>query len=193
MRPEIGDILCADGTFVKPADWAMVSDKTAKGVVFWVDLAAPSAGLAVALKDATATEVKWSTKSQDIPNFPNTSNSYVALEDYEGKAHTDALRLLSPDDYPAVHAISEADYAAGWYLPATGELMLLCAKHKAVNAAIEAIIAKNPACAQRFLRRDYWASNSEGSANAWFIRMNGSTNRGRKHIKEAWVRAIIAF
>ena len=84
----IGDILCTDGSTVKPAQFAS-SGKTAEGIVFYVN-ASDSEGWAVAL-DNQSSSIKWSSEylyGIDLPNLPNFEDARAAMHDLNGYANT---------------------------------------------------------------------------------------------------------
>lgn len=125
-----GDILCTDGSIVKPGVFG-ASGKTAKGVVFYVD----STGLhgwAVHLHDQ-ATGVNWcgsSSYSVYGANIPGVSDfdpfrSEGVYPDLKGYANTQALWAAGDSTtYPAAHCV---DFPNGWYLPDIGQLEKLFA------------------------------------------------------------------
>lgn len=73
----IGDILCTDGSTVKPEQFAL-SGKTAKGIVFYVD-DTHLHGWAVHLYYQGST--LWSPVSYDIPDLPNYKTFREAINE----------------------------------------------------------------------------------------------------------------
>ncbi len=119
----IGDILCTDGSTVKPEQFA-ASGKTAEGIVFHVD-ANDAHGWAVALYDQ-ASSINWNSSGfygYDITELPNYENARVAIHDLNGYHNTDIIRNQGfPSDFPAAWAV---DFDNGWYLPSAGQLRYL--------------------------------------------------------------------
>ena len=190
--PAIGDILCADGTFVAPGQWATATGKIAKGVVFYVNLQMPTRGLAIALKDLG--RYQWSSKDKgDVPSLPNMQTRKVALRDVAGRANTRALRAMPAADYPAAHAISTDDWTAGWYLPAAGELRLLYARYPQVATALGYIEIRDRGSTS-VLNDVYWSSTEFGTSYAWIVTRHMRAYNGC-YIKSYswWVRPVLAF
>ena len=113
----IGDILCTDGTTVKPAAFPS-SGKTAEGIVFYVDQNGQE-GWAVNL-NCDAININWVSpehyeEGYDIPILPNHETSRSALFDLDGYSNTAAIRMTNgPEWYPAAWSV---DFDNGWYLP----------------------------------------------------------------------------
>ena len=189
---EIGDIWCTDGSFVKPADWATATGKTAKGVVFWVDPASPTHGLACALKDAGTG--KWClNNTTDVPTLTNVTGFEDALGDMAGQANTQALRALTPaTDYPAANLISAADIAAGWYMPAIGELNLLYTHYAQVAPALQKVVDRDAGTATTMNNNFYWSSMECSASAAWSIDGDGYLGNSLK-VYVGSVRAVAAF
>ena len=189
--PEIGDILCTDGSFVPPAQWADATNKTAHGVVFWVNPSIPTKGLAVALKDLG--NLPYSTKEEDVPSLLNKQTREAALHDFDGRANTAILRALPKADYPAAHAISDAEWDNGWYLPALGELRLLYAHYAMVEPAIKAIAARNNGLSSTMRNRVYRSSTEYDKEYAWFVYSHGASAYESSKRFEFGARAVLAF
>lgn len=186
-KPEIGDILCTDGTFVAPHQWSAATSKTAKAVVFYVNSKNPTKGLAVALKDLG--RYQWSTNvKEDVAALPNKMR-----DDLSGRANTKALRAMPAADYPAAHAISAADWAAGWYVPSAGELRLLYAQYSRVVAALGYIETRNRGTTS-VLNDVYWSSTENGTSSAMIVTHYDRAYAG-PYIKTYswWVRPVLAF
>ena len=186
-KPEVGDILCTDGTFVAPHKWASATTKTAKAVVFYVNSKTPNKGLAVAIKDLG--RFQWCTNDkEDVAALPNN-----VKRDFAGRANTKALRAMPAADYPAAHAISAADWAAGWYIPATGELRLLYDQYARVVAALDHIEARNRGTTS-VLNDVCWTSSECSTHSAYIVTRHDRAYRG-PYIKTYswWVRPVMAF
>lgn len=186
-KPEVGDILCTDGTFVAPHKWASATTKTAKAVVFYVNSKTPNKGLAVAIKDLG--RFQWCTNDkEDVAALPNN-----VKRDFAGRANTKALRAMPAADYPAAHAISAADWAVGWYIPATGELRLLYDQYARVVAALDHIEARNRGTTS-VLNDVCWTSSECSTHSAYIVTRHDRAYRG-PYIKTYswWVRPVMAF
>lgn len=133
----VGDILCTDGTFVKPSAWSSDLGKTAMGVVFYVDNSGEH-GWAVHLHDQE-TYAAWSPSSHyvDIPTLDNYANAREAIMDLDGYGNTQ--KILEATDLatcPAAHAV---DFANGWYLPSAGQMRLLFSELIKVDNALQLV------------------------------------------------------
>lgn len=133
----IGDILCADGTTVKPSEYP-ASGKTAEGIVFYVDNT-DAHGWAVALKNQSSS-IQWSSfylYGYDIPGLPNYEDARAAMHDLNGYANTGIIRNEgSSADFPAAWSV---DYNNGWYLPSAGQLRYLFSIIPEINASLQTV------------------------------------------------------
>ena len=167
----IGDILCTDGSTVRPEQFAS-SGKTAEGVVFFVDSDSRQ-GWAVSL-ECQAANTHWVTQAHyeewyDIPMLENYEYSREALYDLDGYNNTDIIRSTHGADwYPAAWSV---DFGHGWYLPAAGQLRWLIAYINEINASLAAVngemfVYDHP--------RWYWSSTERTGAHAVVISQTGS-------------------
>ena len=165
----IGDILCTDGSTVKPEQFAS-SGKTADGIVFHVD-ATDSSGWAVALNNQSSS-IQWCTYySYDIPNLPNISNARVAMHDLNGHSNTGIIRTEGNEQlFPAAWAV---DYDNGWYLPSAGQLRYLYSYAPEINASLQVV----GGTALPYQSNNYWWSSTEISPYHTFD-MNTGGNLG---------------
>lgn len=192
QTPEIGYILCKDGSFVNPDDWQTTNDKTPIGVVFWLDPNTPDKGIAVALNDAG--ETKWSTNTTDISDLPNLTNQKQAFADYNGKTNTATLRALQPaTDYPAVHAITQAGYSTDFYLPSIGELRRLHEQRSIVNKTFKILNEKQAGTATRMFKDYYWSSSEYFGSSAWRVSCDGLIYDLYPKSFSFGVRPVVAF
>ena len=131
----IGDILCTDGSTVRPEQFAS-SGKTADGVVFYVD-ASDSHGWVVSLDDQSSS-IKWSSENNygyDIPDLDNYADARVAMHDLNGQENTSIIRNCgNSSDFPAAWAV---DYDHGWYLPSAGQLRYLYSCAPEINTSLQ--------------------------------------------------------
>ena len=151
----IGDILCTDGSTVKPAQFAS-SGKTAEGIVFYVN-ASDSEGWAVAL-DNQSSSIKWSSEylyGIDLPNLPNFEDARAAMHDLNGYANTGIIRSQgNRNDFPAAWAV---DYNNGWYLPSAGQLRHLYSYAPEINASLQVVGGTS----LPYHSNNYWWSSTE--------------------------------
>lgn len=165
----IGDILCTDGSTVKPEQFAS-SGKTAMGIVFYVDNN-DSHGWAVALQDQVSS-IQWCSNinyGYDIPDLPNYVTARTAMHDLNGLQNTLSIRNSgSSTDFPAAWAV---DYDNGWYLPSAGQLRYLYSYYPEINTSLQIIGGVT------FPMNDekYWWSSTELSGyHAYDMNMGGS-------------------
>lgn len=170
----VGDILCTDGTTVKPADYAN-SGKTAMGVVFYVDNTGAH-GWAVHLHYQHI-GVEWTTPMSafmDIPTLTNYSTSRTAINDFDGYNNTIKIRNAgNAATYPAAYAV---DFGNGWYIPAAGQLRQLFNEIVEVRASLQ-IVGGDVLS----LDSSHWSSTEAGSNNVWDVRDRGTVYRNSKH------------
>ncbi len=160
----VGDILCSDGSTVKPSAYA-ASGRTAIGVVLYVNDSGH--GWAVNLHEDG--EYVWSTTiSGNIPGAIIHDSALEAIADYNGSYNTYAIRSVSNTSlYPAAMAV---DYANGWYLPASGQLYLMYPLMPILNESL-ALCGGTPF---NLNSSWYYCSSSVASArNMWSLDHNG--------------------
>jgi hypothetical protein len=163
----VGDILCTDNSIVKIADWP-VSDKTAMGIVFYVDNTGEH-GWAVHLHDQ-ATSVHWTPYDliTDVSTLTNYINARDAIMDIDGYSNTQII--LNAGDatrYPAAYAV---DFANGWYLPAAGQVRLLYGEMVTMNSSLQVVEGT------QFSMDTYsshWSSTERGYDIAWGVNAQG--------------------
>ena len=190
----IGDILCTDGSTVKPEQFAS-SGKTAEGIVFFVDHNSRE-GWAVSL-EFQATNTNWVTSEYydemyDIPLLENFEYSREAMYDLDGYNNTDIIRSTHGADwYPAAWCV---DFDHGWYLPAAGQMRWMVAYLNEINASLAVVhgtmfVYDHP--------RWYWTSTERTEAHAVVISQTGGVGNYPKwnYIGEyeIGVRAIKTF
>lgn len=162
----IGDIVCTDGSIVKPADWPC--GKTAKGIVFYVDDTGQH-GWIIHLQDQATGVINWSTEHQDIPSLTNCPTPRVALTDFDGYGNTQKIRAYgNAMRYPAAYAV---DFDNGWYLPAMGQLRILYGYLIQVNASL-ATVGGTLFGMNAYWR--YWSSTEYNANDAGYVHNYGS-------------------
>ncbi|MBQ3710706.1 MAG: T9SS type A sorting domain-containing protein [Bacteroidales bacterium] len=169
----IGDILCTDGSTIRPEQFAS-SGKTAEGVVFYVDNSGQQ-GWAVNLH-VDANDIDWVNELYyydgfDIPDLPNLEYSRDDLFDLDGYQNTAIIRAAHGADwFPAAWAV---DFDHGWYLPSAGQLRWLIAYANEVNASMT-VVHGTP-----FTHTDpdrwYWSSTEQDAMHAIVVSEGGST------------------
>lgn len=167
----VGDILCTDGTIVKPSDF-LASGKTAMGVVYYVD-ATGIHGWAVHLHDQ-AERVCWSNNTDyDVPGVSNVDNFHTANQypDFSGYVATQSLWAAGDSiAYPAAHCV---DFPNGWYLPDIGQLEILYTEMPMLTPSLQVAGGEPfPTNSSWY----YWAATEADHENpgyAWHLESNG--------------------
>ena len=164
----IGDVLCTDDTTLDP-DSFLVSDKEAKGVVFFVDKTGVH-GRAVALGQSTG-GIAWADDylvyegnpiydlHSQVHSLTQAATVLQAMEDFNGRGNTAEILRTARNAYYSQETYAEAAYfchyydhstmtvgtdSLGWYLPAAGELYWISATRPEVNSTIEKLQSKYP-------------------------------------------------
>ena len=189
----IGDILCTDGSTIRPNDFAS-SGRTAEGIVFYVNESGQ--GWAVSL-DCQAVNINWVTSEHyydmyDIPGLDNLEHSREALYDLDGYSNTAIIRdAHGADWYPAAWSM---DFDNGWYLPAAGQMRWMMAYINEINASLAIVngtmfVFDHP--------RWYWTSTERTEAHALVISQTGAVGNYPKYNYigeyEIGVRAVKSF
>lgn len=184
----VGDILCTDGSIVKPSAWP-VNGKTAMGIVFYVDNTGEH-GWAVHLHNQGA-NIRWTPYElrTDIPTLDNFTNSHDAITDMDGYSNTQNLRAAGGNTlFPAAYAV---DFANGWYLPAAGQLRLLVAEALTMNNSLQIVNGT------RFSLNTIWgcwSSTEAYSGFAWQVNHLGNvTAIDKNSTSNTVVRSIRNF
>ena len=176
----VGDILCTDGSWVSPGDYA-ASGKTALGVIFQVDDSGMH-GWAVNLHD-DCTSCIWGGYG-DIPTLPNSG-----ISDTAGYSNTQIIRNAgNASAYPAAWAV---DFGNGWYLPAIGQLNTLYGVRGTVNPSLTT--AGGTVLGSGAGSWFYWSSTESDSYSAWYLSYSGSLTGTSKYITNYRVRGVRAF
>ena len=179
----VGDILCTDGSVVKPSDWP-VAGKTAMGVVFYVDNTGEH-GWAVHLQNQ-GTTIKWGGYGSIISTMTSYTVARTAVTDMAGYSNTVKIRAAgNATTYPAAWAV---DIANGWYLPAAGQLQLLLSEYLTINSTLQIV---NGA---QFGNGYYWPSTQKNSTEAWSNTVGGGIHTISKNNQADYrVRSIRDF
>ena len=180
----IGDILCTDGSIVKPSAWP-VAGKTARGVVFYVD-STNAHGWAMHLQDQ-ATSVTWGNYQVDIPDLPNYSGTDIP-DDINGYSNTQTIRATgSAITYPAAWAV---DFDDGWYLPAAGQLSVMSTVIMFVNPTLS-LVEGQPLPVDDYYT--YWSSTECSATYAWRLENTNGVWGYHKQIMTSRVRSVCTF
>lgn len=196
----IGDILCTDSSFVKPADWP-AAGKTAMGIVFYVDNT-DEHGWAISLNEYT--NLKWSPlwPPLDVAGPDNNYETHIeAIHDVDGYSNTQIIRNtpIPPDYWPqnpqsAFPAAWAVDFDNGWYLPALGQLRIMYATWPFLNESLQIVggtpFPINPASDSEL---NYWSSTEQDANSAYYIRYDGCITVGQELSVSIKVRSVRNF
>ena len=156
----VGDILCTDGTWVSPSDYA-ASGKTAMGVIFHVD---DSGYHGWAVNPSEYGVMAWGGYGTDIPTLPNSGETDTA-----GYSNTQIIRSFGDaSTYPAAWWV---DFNNGWYLPAARQLLMLYEVRDTVNATLSIIGGTVFGGDGQWW---CWSSTEAGYGTAWALTYQGS-------------------
>ena len=192
-----GDILCTDNSIVKSTDWP-APDKTAKGVVFYVD----SSGLhgwAVALQDLPSYEsnntIRWSYNGVMMGTV-SYETIRSAMSDQNGYAITQLLSQYNLQ-YPHLYLnqattifLTDDESAAGWYLPTIRQLYILFCEKGPVNSSLQT--TGSILWSYEGLTSKYWSS-TERSNKAWCMNYSGTASTALKTFTDAHARFVCDF
>lgn len=176
-----GDILCTDLTIVKPDDWP-VQGKTAKAIVFYVDTTGQH-GWAVHLNNI-------STHDFICPpcNYTGVilhNNPRDAVLDLDGLTNTQQIKdILASHGSDAV--FFNFHFNSGWYLPAAGQLRILCARQNTINSSLQ-VVGGTPLFESStdwtINVHSYWSSSmrdvgdiSSNNNTEWYVSSSGKLN-----------------
>lgn len=181
--PVVGDILCSDGTYVSPTNYAS-SGKTASGVLFWVNNGSIP-GVTddywiVGLTHINRTRIwGYDTLDYPIPNF----TAATAITDYADKINTDTIKTYTVDinNYTVANcAASCRSYATAtaniipigsyWNVPAVGQLPVLKSVLPIINSSLAAVGA-----AQISTSEIIWSSTEESTTHAFAYNLGTDT------------------
>jgi len=182
----IGDILCTDGSIVKPNAYA-ASGKTAEAVVFYVDKTGEH-GWAVDLRNLTY-NLRWSDDiTFDIPTMDNHPTVASALMDFDGYGNTLKMRAAMPD--PTLLAWAP-DISQGWYIPAMGQLeMMICVSEK-INPTLTMLFGNFTGTVSKMVV--YWSSTEAGADKCYTPEHSGWVTTRLKNSGSVGTRAIKDF
>lgn len=180
----IGDIVCTDGSIVKPELYAS-SGKTANGIVFYVD-SSNQHGWAVSLRYQGY--FLWCPYTNDVPSLQNYRKFKDAITDTDGYNNTQKIRQAGDEnEFPAAFSV---DFSSGWYLPAAGQIRFLYGYIPEINSSIA--ITGGDAFE---LTSDWWlwSSTECDSESAWDINYLGDEGHSKKNGHYFLVRQVRNF
>lgn len=160
----IGDILCTDGSTVKPSDWP-VAGKTAYGIVFYVD-GTGEHGWAVHLHNQ-GVDIRWGQQG-DVILLPDYTLARDAIQDLDGYNNTQIIRNAgNASSYDAAYAV---DFPNGWYLPAIGQLSVMVAALDVIDASLAIVGGTQFPTDGSYI---IWSSTESGIAWVWYTYDSG--------------------
>ena len=205
-----GDVLCMDGSVMK-VDSFLHSDKTAKGVVYYVDVTGLH-GKAIALVDAPVEYAIWAigpyTLYQSIHAKTMCPEQKDALYDMDGNGNTMLIKEYAEQNMGMEFAINApAAYycyyydatirginpgeATGWWMPSMGELNLLYGNRVPVNSTLLKLAAYGAEVMNS--GKTYYLSSSEANnSQCWHNDYSGHFATNTKSEKHR-LRATIDF
>ena len=214
-----GDVLCSDGSVLKP-DSFLLSDKTAIGVVYFVESNGVN-GKAIALVDCPE-PIRWAINTatiyRKIHAASKVSNYKDIIYDMDGVANTKAI-LNSASSLTTTDLESYAPAAyfcnyynpftqstdpgneRGWYLPAAGEFNILYGNRTIVNKTLSKLTDRGA----QLLKNDYvyyLVSSEYNDDQCWHLDYSGHITYRQKGLSNStynglpsyyYVRASIIF
>ena len=205
----LGDVLCTDGSVMRPDDYLSSGKTNAMGVVFLVD-ENNGYGRAIALSDANSNSyVVWARSY--YYNIHSTPKSTITepLLDIDGATNTNEIlrtaRLASGTNNTATyapaahyckfynhHTYTTGTDSLGWYLPAGGELRLIHANRVELNKTLTQLYNQDPR--NTLLNKDkYWSSTEYDDNKAWVVFYNGFFHQRNKTDSYYYARPVIQF
>lgn len=164
-----GDILCTDGSIVKPSMWPC--GKTALGVVFYVD-GTHEHGWAMHLQEQ-GVGMAWGN-SANLSNT-NYSTPRTALYDTNGYANTLAMRNNS-----MAYVAGTVDFDNGWYIPAMGQLRAMFTEEPVVNATLQ-LLGGTVMFPNTSSGAYLWSSSEKDGYFAWYLDSGGGVRNQHKN------------
>ena len=166
----------------------LLNGKSAIGVVF-----DGNRNTAIALEGSTSS-LQWSSNRVDVLNLKNYENSTQAIQDFNGKANTAAIKAYnsSLSDFPAAkyayNYTTAGTNVGDWYLPAAGEMHLIYQNKLFLNYTLSKL--GKPELPTNI---DHWSSSEENNTFAFEMYLqNGKTSFEFKDFT-GYVRPVLAF
>ena len=196
---KVGDILCTDFSIVKPENWP-VPDKTAKGIVFYVDSTGQH-GWAVNLHDLAGdffnNSVCWSYGNVLISSMTYTTPR-TAMSDMNGHTITQLLSQYNVQ-HPHLNYLGNAttifltadEFADGWYVPALRQLYIMFCVKSRVDESLQ-LVGETLYNYVDNASTKYWSSTEMSLKKAWFLDYSGTISNQFK-MSGARVRLVCDF
>lgn len=212
---EVGDIVLADNSIIKPQDLTEIADSNFPIAVV-ADLKDNGDALGVGVHRSDA-PLKWA--NEDTVGYVTKFEDIVctkAAADFDGDTDgSDNWKMIcsaaaqdtgnEEENYPAfnfintyaqVHQIT-GDCAYGWYMPSIAELYSIYENRDIINNSLQKIYSLNNNAAMDGLSTTwYWSSSQADSADdyAWFIHyFNGYAGECPKNFTNVNVLAVRIF
>ena len=213
---EIGDIILADGSIVKEADFTTVDSSNV-----------PIAVIAGFKEDGTAFGVgvhrsdeplQWASDDSAgyAANFTDTvctqESDFAFMGDTDGEDNWKAICDQESEDtadagvnYPAFHFVNtyasnynlSGEMASDWYMPSIAELCKIYQNREAVNNSLQHIYRLDEQAAMNGLETNwYWSASQAASSDdyAWFVHyFNGYAGECPKNFTNVHALAVRAF
>lgn len=168
--PKVGDLLCADGSFLRKEELTAVNAMTVKGIVFWIDpeVKEECRGWAVGLELGLKT---WGTLAgKEEITGEACATLEEALADTAGFRHTQAIRSAGEaKTFPAAYLGMEYR-GENWYLPAFRQLKILFAEIGEMEMAYRQLKVYLGSLKNLFGRSLYCSSTEkQGEESVWVL------------------------
>ena len=171
---------------VRVSSWAsyQASGEIAEGVLL------VEGGRHLVIAPTEASSAKWSSKpvsmsdtsgSVQISGVTTTGDRITALNDFAGRANTTAIingstssNVTNTEDYAAgfcnrysrTNANGKGMTAGKWWLPSTGEMVMIWSNFDKINYALSKISG-----ATQLRTNWYWTSTQHSEGHAWYLRL----------------------
>jgi len=184
---------------VKPYKWTAIQTggETSDGVVI-----VEGGKCLVVAPTESASKLNWSSAAISGGGV-TTPDRVTAINDWAGKTNTAAQIAASGSAvtntvsyapgfcnlYSRVNANSYGLTAGKWWLPSTGEMMMIYANMLKVNYALSLISG-----AMQLVEDAYWTSTEDSATNAWYLSLtDGGVSNYTKSTFTIRVRPVSAF
>lgn len=212
VRYEVGDIILADGSAVKPSELGVL-DENAPPIAVIAEIKEDGSALGVGVHRSSQ-PLQWASdgttghtaKFAEIVCTDAVTGDASGHDNWSAICSADAQGTLdAAANYPAfsftlTYAKScqlPAEYASGWYMPCITELCTIYENRSAIDSALQAIdTLDNDAAMDGLGTVWYWASSQSDSEDsyAWFVHyFNGYAACCPKDFDNLHVLAVRAF
>ena len=126
--------------------------------------------------------IPWSSERKSAPGATQTTSRRTAINDWEGESNTAAIISASASDfitdtiyyapgycnlYARANTAGNGMTAGKWWLPSSGELILMRAHLEKINYALSKISGANPIPLD-----SHWSSTQHSAKHAWYQYMS---------------------